>query len=479
MNPTPDGAPAQYGTIQTRATINGSAIVHDLPSISSVALAGVVNEATYRPQGPPDNETAIATLSGNFIDLQLESGEKVATWQPTGAAGSAIQMQWSLDGQKLYVLYAQLGLGTVYSVSTANPTTLTSVVGPDILNFDLSPDGTRIAYTRQVGDTEVFVRGISGGAVTQVTNNAQTDVLGSWAVDNNLLIYNSGVAAIQTVNLSGTVLGNFYPLSITQAGRSADARFIVNQFAVDNSNYAFSISERNGSTYNSQDYLGTGYGPALSASPSPDGQRWAINTGFLIYTTELFPKYPATILEGSPTGYRYVAWQPALGVTKFVGSSSKLSIATGAGIIATSRAGNGRNGLSSFVVWDAETRSTSKVSEEPTSPEAGLQTYVIEVDRLTALKYANRPLFTGVSTINAAGTANGAIVTVDTSTGIVKGLIVYGETRGARPTIRQDGTGRSVEGAIVGVWDEKGRNLAPQGANRVGIDAKGVPSVER
>ena len=123
------------------------------------------------------------------------------------------------------------------------------------------------------------------------------------------------------------------------------------------------------------------------------------------------------------------------------------------------------------------TRTTSTVSDDSTSPGVGSKSYTIEADRLTALRYSNRPLFQGINTVNSSGTANGAIVTVDAEDGLVTSIVVFQETRGAKPTVRREGGRKIVEGAIQSVWNAKGQNLAPQGASRVEISESGAPTV--
>ena len=68
-------------------------------------------------------------------------------------------------------------------------------------------------------------------------------------------------------------------------------------------------------------------------------------------------------------------------------------------------------------------------------------------------------------------------MTVETATGVVRSIVVYQETRGAKHQIRRTGTGRSIEGNVMGVWDASGKNLAPQGASRVQLDEIGRPTL--
>ncbi|RYG38070.1 hypothetical protein EON81_04715 [bacterium] len=484
-DPTSGGTLGQYGPIETRGQINGTPIVRDLGRISTVALAGVLTDATYRPQGNPDNETAIAVGGGREIRYYMENGEFVSSFRPdnTPADGILALPNFSKDGTKLYYF----GLLGIYSVNVADPSTATLVISGNNMNrFAISPDGLRIAYNRvATGETDqdVYMRNIAGGTTKRLTNNTYDDFVAEWIDNERVAIravtQDEPTQGTNIVNVNNLTSLPYTPFdgSVFPIGRASNGRLFLNS-ASENPLFATSITDYDLSSINNvavQDYLEAGLGDSYSASVSPDGTRWAVN-GDRVFTTELAPKSVNYVTPDLPSADQGVNWQPALGVTKFVGSGGRLGTAS-AGIVATNRSGPGRNGLASLVSWDCQTRSTSTISDDATTPGVGSKSYTIEADRLTALRFANRPLFQASSIVSASGTANGAIVTVDAEDGIVTSIVVFQETRGAKPTVRNEGGRKIVEGSIQSVWNAKGENLAPQGASRVQLDQKGNPTL--
>ncbi|RYG38576.1 hypothetical protein EON81_03265 [bacterium] len=490
-----EGPVSQFGTIQTRGQVNGTPIVRDLDRISTVALAGTLTDATYRPQGRPDNETAIAVGNINSILMLFEDGQVVDEWKPTMPSAEDIYIctRWNADGSKLY--FSSLKSG-IYSVSAINPSTATLVVaGSNITYFSFSPDGTKILYNRVPSgesDTEVFVRPLAGGTTKRLTTNTNADMGGEWVDNDRVILYDGtpGGPVTKVVKVSDLTSTSYSPSGIDRwaVGSTPDKSYFFNSKAADSESNGVSISQLAPPlAFETLDYLPPETEVARSATISPDGTKWAVERTSVVYITELLPQTVRTILNKGPYFRLGAAWQPALPVTKFVGSGGRIGV-TSAGIIATNRTGANdsqssnpgalRNGLASFVSWDAQTRSTSTVSDDPTNGSAGAKSYVIEADRLTALRYANRPLFVGESTVSSSGTANGAIVTINAEDGTVRSIVVYQETRGGKPTIRREGNRKIVEGAILGVWNAKGENAAPGGSSRVVLDEKGNPTVE-
>ncbi|RYG28880.1 hypothetical protein EON81_27740, partial [bacterium] len=144
---TPTGPAGNYGTIETRGQVNGTPIVQDLRYISTVALAGTLTDATYRPQGKPDNETAITYGEGNFINFMDEDGEKIGSWKPIYAGQSQVCNfpTWAPDGQRLYY---QGNDSRLYFVTPAAPEAAVQVLPYAIGRFAISPNSSKIAYTR-------------------------------------------------------------------------------------------------------------------------------------------------------------------------------------------------------------------------------------------------------------------------------------------------------------------------------------------
>lgn len=487
--PSPTGSTYTFGPIQTRGQIHSTPITRDLGRITTTALAGEITEVVYRPQGTPDNGTAIAVSLGSSLQMLLDTGEVIDEWRialPTADEVSQYP-KWSPDGQTVYFMTTK----GIYSTSAKEPTVATRILNAasGLRYFDLSPDGTKIVYSKVPegeSDSEVFVRDVAGGATKRLTTNADDDLGTVWVDDNRVIIANSKANKpttnmVRVSDLSSTPynppkVAGLYPL-----GRTTDGRFFLNNKASD-PGFGVSVSQRLSDTaFTTRDYLKPAQGNLQGASISPDGQRWAVaspNTG--VYTTERFPDTVRVLQKPGPTDAIGVSWQPPLGVTKLVGSGGKLG-AIAAGMIVTRRTGPGRSGLASIVTWDGVTRSNGNVSDDVPEPGSGAESFTLEIDRLTSLKVANSPFYQPMSLVSANNTSGSATVTMDASTGLVTSVVVYTEvdsiTRGAKPTVLKVGGHRVIEGRIDAVWDGKGHNLAPNGASRVTLDARGAPTM--
>ncbi|RYG38075.1 hypothetical protein EON81_04740 [bacterium] len=486
-NPAPGGPSNTFGSIQTRGQVNGQPVVRDLSLISTVALAGTLTDATYQPQGIPDNETAIVYANGSSIESVMESGEPVESWKPAKSNPEDFYAfpNWSPDGTRIY--YLSPATGILYT-TLADPTVAVPVISiKDLTGYALSPDGNNISYSRiPLGekDEEVYVRAVAGGSTKRITNNEVRDGVTAW-IDNERLGVTTKVSATEggtlIYRLSNLTTSRYQPFQdyIVPVARSRDGLSFLNNKAIDVFAAGLSVGRLYGTdSFTYKDFLPTAYGSSSGGSTSPNGGRWACSYGGLdgvgLFTTESTPQSVHTVVSHGPIDAVGIAWQAAPGTMKFVGSGGTLGSGS-AGVVATRRTGPDRNGLSSFVSWDCTTRSTSTVSNDATDLGAGAKTYTIEADRLTSLKFVNRPYFRIVST--TTGNANGAIVSLDAATGLVQSVVLYGETRGAKPTVSQHGRQKVIVGALLGVYDAKGKNLAPQGASRVTLSEKGEPQL--
>jgi C-terminal processing protease CtpA/Prc/Tol biopolymer transport system component len=119
------------------------------------------------------------------------------------------------DGQT--VIFAFEGDLWKASVSDGQATRLTAMQGYET-SPRVSPDGQWIAFTgRQFGNGDVYVMGVNGGEVKQVTWHSSNDEVTSWSWDSKHIYFNSGrmgqVAGYKVAASGGTaqrVFGNYF-----------------------------------------------------------------------------------------------------------------------------------------------------------------------------------------------------------------------------------------------------------------------------
>ena len=94
--------------------------------------------------------------------------------------------------------------------------------------------------------------------------------------------------------------------------------------------------------------------------------------------------------------------------------------------------------------------------------------------KLNSLVYWNFSANNPVEALNG-GTADGAVVTFDSSTGEVSSVAPYqiaGRTSGS-PKGAKQGADLVLRGSFKAIWDKSGKNIAPQGATEIHYDAVG------
>ncbi|HLK57011.1 MAG TPA: hypothetical protein VKU00_10620, partial [Chthonomonadaceae bacterium] len=140
--------------------------------------------------------------------------------------------------------------------------------------------------------------------------------------------------------------------------------------------------------------------------------------------------------------------------------------------------------VTSMVVFDATTRSTlTLTSQTGLNPGLPNLVFAISCDTLTMLAFVNgngAPAFIlgtppgAQNPIPAPSPApNAALVTFDAMDGTVTAIIPYSVTKAVGAALKPSKQGSALvyHGAFRGVWDASGKNLAPQGATEVRIDA--------
>lgn len=114
-----------------------------------------------------------------------------------------------------------------------------------------SPDASEIAFTRHVGNWEVYKMNANGSDLTNITNNPAIDGIPDWSPDGNEMVfrsYRSGTADIYRMNSNGS---NVIPLTSalgieTEPKYSADGTKIIFTHDIDLSNPQIYIMNSDG-----------------------------------------------------------------------------------------------------------------------------------------------------------------------------------------------------------------------------------------
>jgi serine/threonine protein kinase len=128
-----------------------------------------IDEASGRPRGEPEPLSLPATISGNFSMSQ--QGD----------------IAYTMDNRSFRLLAIPFDAAS----GTAGPPRPLFGGSQEILSFDLSPDGRTIAYTAGGRNENVFVAGIDGSRMRQLTNDAAKDRKVTWSADGKTLYFHS------------------------------------------------------------------------------------------------------------------------------------------------------------------------------------------------------------------------------------------------------------------------------------------------
>jgi hypothetical protein len=129
--------------------------------------------------------------------------------------------------------------------------------------------------------------------------------------------------------------------------------------------------------------------------------------------------------------------------------------------------------VKNYVMWDATTRSTSRLFDEAGSTTNAI--FRVEADRITRLSYTNDNQMRFLPTFPTTTVVNGALVSYNVSSGKVVSVMPYQQTRsGSKPTVSVKGDTVQVTGELLGVFDAAGKNLAPNGTQSVKLDRAGI-----
>ena len=163
------------------------------------------------------------------------------------------------------------------------------------------------------------------------------------------------------------------------------------------------------------------------------------------------------------------AWSPAPRTRILVGAGGLLQGSVGVGGLLFSQSGKVTD---SCVVFDATTRSSIVMTSQSVPNNTGPNlVYSVDADKVTLISYLSNPDYQAVRVVGtgvAISYASGALISLDSGDGSVTTVLPFLGTRTAgKPSITQSNGERVYSGSFLGVFDSKGKNLAPKGAREV------------
>jgi len=337
-----------------------------------------------------------------------------------------------------------------------------------------SPDGLKIAYVcvDANGKTRLALINAGGGTPTFVTDGTDTPANPVWTPDGSRVVYVDQAPGdtrwhVKTFDfrpgfpdINTFISADGPPPILTFLG--GDDSDVVESYCVSGTFF----TER----FRGQSRVQLFVGPDIinGISGSPIGKflligDTAANSILVMDANEPRPNPtlpPTTLITGNGS-VRSPNWGPYVNSKTLLGTGGVFGASAGAILYGTT--GTTAGGI---VAVDATDESSISVQPQTnTNPTQSVILANVTGTGLTSLKYLNGVNGLVVTVLSGPSpNVSGALVSFDADTGNVLAVVTYAASLAK--------TGSSFNGKVLSAFDERGKNIAPNGAHRVSFDTK-------
>jgi len=300
-----------------------------------------------------------------------------------------------------------------------------------------SPDGKNLAFQDTINNT-ISTIPVGGGAIKTIATSQAGDTLSnpSYSPDGNFIVFTDtampGASSLEIFSITGKQAGFDNP-----AGVTVDNGI----FSPDGSQVAYIATTPSMSSQflDSSTYTGAGIATLVSSS------------------TGRIPAFPS--------------WSPFPGLQRFVAASIGTVMPSASGFLF----GQAGDKFGGFVAFSAKTPADATITSEGTPSGTAPYSFDIHADQITSLSFTNG-LYSAVSTVST-GSYSDVLVSVSGVSGQITFVtpILPKRANGAlaKPVITHTGGNTVYSGSFAGLWNGRGKNLAPNGLSEYRLDAKG------
>ena len=345
-----------------------------------------------------------------------------------------------------------------------------------------SIDGTN-RLTFEVG-ADIYVGPGTGGTPTLVQSNS-TGFGEAWNPAGTKIIYSALVGTGDNSDLFTTPVGGGAPTDVTPTELKNAGAFGLPAWSPDGVSIAAQYAPSGGGNYeivrfnvnNPDSYaIATPSGDnEVNPAFSPDGSKLAVvrssanSQASGIYVEDatglnetVLAADPSNDVNGSQDG---ISWSPFLPKETVIASSASTFYHQAASGFLLSQNGDQ---FGSLVAFTATTPADAAIQSPTTAAGDAPLAFTLTADSITSIGYINNYFGTG-TTITLTSTPS-VVVTIGAITGQVV-LVAPAATAKATPTKNAAGTW-TYKASFTAVYDEKGKNLAPNGTSSLTVDPK-------
>ncbi len=463
---------------QPKAMINGAT-----GPVGYVGQAGASFSTLAVNPTPNLNSTFLAfTRSLNLSGDQIYTASASSGWQPN------LLLHQSNNG---YVSVSQFGtmayltqtggtyaIKTVQSDGTQIKTVISGVAGVPAI----SPNGGVVAYIDSLGN--LYTISVNGGTPTKIYSGGNAGGLPVWSPNNSQIAFSTVSTSTVTGQVWTLPVTGGTPTNVTPSNYSNNGNTQVSGWSPDGQTLVC-MYNANGATNWSLLTLSVvgGYSNLLTPTGfsdvaptfSPDNEKIAFyrtNAGGAIpgiYIEDFVGTNPRLVIpdpdaSGATGGVVNISWSPFLENQKFVGPGGSYSATPVSGFVLAQVGSQ----FGSMVTMTATTPSTASITPPVASTPSGPIMLTLKADAITNIIFGN--VYNGSHTSLTLTAVPTAIVSLDGSTGAVDFVAPGRVLRHGPPT---PGLGRSeLSGQFSAIYDGTGKNIAPNGASTLEVDAK-------
>ncbi len=499
-SPLPGGSGAEqtfsYGELSGRGARMNAAVTASSRNVSVVGLTGSLSTLDLHAQ------SSLASTKIAFVS-SLDGHQGIYTMNPDGSNPTRLTKSdgvfhspaWSPDGSKI-AFDNGVNISRM-NVDGSQQIKLTSNTVNNI-NPVWSPNGNQIAFAsnrdadNHVGNYHIYVMNTDGTLPIQLTHGSFSNISPAWSPDGSRIAFASNRDdnyEIYVMNSDGSnqtrltnitrSRGNFPGLTYYEyPAWSPDGTKIA---FIDVFNQGLNTINTDGTRLVHLAVASTGSAPTWS----PDGSRIAFqfkyfNEKMNIYTVNQDGSN-RTRLTADTVQNEAPAWSPFATQRKLIGIGGQM----GESAVGFLYAQSGNAVPASIVTFNLSSTIVTAVSFQLTAPaelntEGKAPLYYLETFNnsvpLTDLRYWNLTDSTPVQLgLQGDKAATGALISFSSQEGRVNSVLLFNaatHAAGARPQVTEAGETRVAKGHFVGVWDAHGKNMAPQGALEVTMDAR-------